>query len=81
MEASRNLQGKEFHGGAEYRLGLIELRGGGRYSRSMWTPSGGIGVNLLPGFGVDVAAFGTSTNIERHRKASLAVSLRFGRGE
>jgi hypothetical protein len=80
-EAGRNLQGKEFRGGAEYRLGVIELRGGGRYSRRIWNPSGGIGFNLLPGFGIDVAAFGTATNIERQRKASLAVSLRFGGGD
>jgi hypothetical protein len=78
MEASRTLQGKEFRGGGEYRLGFIELRGGGRYSRSIWNPAGGVGVNLLPGFGVDVAWFGTSTNIEDQRKASMAVSLRFG---
>ena len=63
-------------GGVEYRLGRVELRGGGRYTRDRWHPSGGAGFNLSPGWSVDVGAFGTSTNIERTRRLALAVSLR-----
>jgi hypothetical protein len=60
-------------------LNRIELRGGARYSRERWEPSGGIGFNLTSGFGIDVAAFGTSANAERERRLALAVSLRFMR--
>lgn len=78
-EYARGFQGNNVHGGIEYLLGGVELRGGGRYSRDRWHPSGGAGFNLTPGFGVDVAIFGTSTNIERRRNLALAVSLRFNR--
>jgi hypothetical protein len=75
-EFSHGLQGKNFHGGLEYRLNRVELRGGGRYSRNRWHPSGGVGFNLTPRFGIDVAAFGTSANIERRRDTAIAVSMR-----
>jgi hypothetical protein len=79
-EVGRGLQGNEFHGGAEYRLlGRLAFRGGARYSRRQWNPGGGIGFNLTSRFGVDVAAYGTSTNIEQVRKVALALSLRFDR--
>jgi len=78
-EMSRGLQGNEFHGGGEYRLGHLALRGGSRYSREQWNPVGGLGFNLTKNFGVDVAAFSTATNIERVRKVAMAVSLRFNR--
>ncbi len=79
-EVGRGLQGTEFHGGAEYRLlGRLAFRGGARYSRQQWNPGGGIGLNITKGFGVDVAAYGTSTNIEDLRKVALALSLRFDR--
>jgi len=79
-EAGRGLQGNEFHGGAEYRLrSRLAFRGGARYSRQQWNPGGGVGFNLTSGFGIDVAAYGTSTNIEEIRKVALALSLRFDR--
>jgi hypothetical protein len=79
-EIGRGLQGKEFHGGAEYRLlSRLAFRGGARYSRQQWNPAGGIGFNVTSRFGVDVAAYGTSTNIEQVRKVALALSLRFDR--
>jgi hypothetical protein len=79
-EVGRGLQGTEFHGGAEYRLlGRLAFRGGARYSRQQWNPGGGVGLNITKGFGVDVAAYGTSTNIEDLRKVALALSLRFDR--
>jgi hypothetical protein len=80
-EIGRGLQGNEFRGGAEYRLlaGHVAFRGGTRYSRQQWNPGGGIGFNITRSFGVDVAAYGTSTNIEELRKVALAMSLRFDR--
>jgi hypothetical protein len=60
-------------------FGPIELRGGRRYSREQWHPAGGIGFNLSEGFSIDVAAFTTSTNIEKQRNPALAASLRFNR--
>jgi hypothetical protein len=76
-EVGRGLQGNEFHGGAEYRLGRLAFRGGGRYSRQQWNPAGGLGFNLAKGFAIDAAAFGTSTNIQQVRKVAMALSLRF----
>jgi hypothetical protein len=76
-EYAHGFQGHNFRGGLEYRISKLELRGGARHSRDRWHPSGGIGFDLTPGFGVDVTAFGTSANIERRRDMALAVSLRF----
>jgi len=78
VEVSHGLQDWEFRGGAEYSLGPIDVRGGGRYVRDLFHPSGGIGLNLTRSFGIDAAVFTTATNIERARKASFAVSLRLG---
>ncbi len=75
-EFAHGYQGKNFHGGLEYRMGLVDLRGGGRYSRNRWHPSGGVGFNVTPRFGIDVAAFGTSANVEARRDVAIAVSLR-----
>ena len=76
-ELTRGFNGTNFRGGLEYRMGSFELRGGGRYSRNRWHPSAGAGFNLSPRFGIDVAAFGTSANIERRRDTAIAVSMRF----
>jgi len=76
-ELTHGFNGTNFRGGLEYRTGSFELRGGGRYSRNRWHPSGGVGFNLTPRFGIDVAAFGTSANIERRRDTAIAVSMRF----
>jgi len=76
LELAHGLQDYEFHGGAEYHLAMLDVRGGGRYSRDLFHPSAGIGLNLSERIGIDVAAFTTATNIERERKASFAVSLR-----
>jgi hypothetical protein len=78
-EVSRGFQGTSFHGGVEYRLGPIEFRGGGRYALERWHPSGGIGFNLGERFSIDLAGFGTTTNIEREMRPGFAVSLRFNR--
>ena len=76
-EFGRGFQGTSFHGGYEYRLTALELRGGALYTRNRWQPTGGIGLNLGPRVSLDLAMFGTSANIERTRRAALAVSLRF----
>ncbi len=75
-EYAHGFQDNNFHGGLEYRLARVELRGGGRFARDRWFASGGVGFDLSPGWSVDVAAFGTSTNIERKRHTAIAVSLR-----
>ena len=78
-EYAHGFQGHNFRGGFEYRLDRFELRGGARHSRDRWHPSMGAGIGLTPGFGIDVAAFGTSANVERRRDMALAISLRFNR--
>jgi len=71
------LDSTAFHGGAEYRFGLLEPRGGVYYSRGLWQPAVGLGLNLGK-FGIDGALYSSSANVERMRHPTLAVSLRFG---
>ena len=78
-EVSHGFQGAGFHGGIEYRLKYIEFRGGGRYGLNRWHPSGGLGFNLGEQFSVDIAAFGTTTNIERQLKPGIAISFRINK--
>ena len=78
-EMSHGFQKISFHGGIERRLGMLDIRGGGRYSLDRWSPTGGIGLNLGRRISLDVAAFGTSTNIERQMRPALALSLRLNR--
>ena len=75
-EYAHGFQGNSLRGGAEYRMGAIELRGGGLYSREMWHPTGGVGLNFAPRVGLDVALFSTAANAARERRAAVAVSLR-----
>lgn len=75
-EYAHGFQGNSVRGGAEYRAGAIEFRGGGVYSREKWNPTGGVGLNLAPKVGLDVAVFGTTANAARERHAAIAVSLR-----
>lgn len=75
-EYGHGFQGNSLRGGAEYRLGVIELRGGGVYSREMWHPTGGVGLNFAPRVGLDVALFSTAADVARERHAAIAVSLR-----
>jgi hypothetical protein len=76
-EYSRRFRGNNFQGGLEYLMGNVAVRGGGRYARDRWHPSAGVGMNLTDTFGIDVAVFSTSTNLERRRHAAIAISLRF----
>jgi hypothetical protein len=83
-EVGHGFGGASFHAGLERRFGRMELRGGGRYSFSMWNPTGGVGFDLSRRVSLDVAAYGTNANIERTRQTAIAVSIRFnhlnGRG-
>jgi hypothetical protein len=78
VQIGHGIQGGTFHGGVERVFDRIAVRGGGRYTLKKWNPTAGVGFNLTPRFGIDVAAFGTTANIERRRKLAIATSLRFG---
>jgi hypothetical protein len=75
-ELSHGLQGTIFNGGVEYRMKALALRGGGRHVRTDWHATGGVGLSMSPRVALDVAAYGTSANLERHEKLALAVSIR-----
>ena len=75
-EYAHGFQGNSVRGGAEYRAGVIEFRGGGVYSRELWNPTGGVGLNLSPKVGLDAAVFTTAANAARERRPAFAVSLR-----
>jgi hypothetical protein len=76
-EAGQGYGGASLHGGYEYRFDTLAVRGGGIYSREMWNPTAGVGINLGPKVAVDVAMYGNAANIERERHPAVAVSLRF----
>ncbi len=78
-EAANGFQGTRLHSGLEFRLGPVELRGGAGYSLDRWQPAGGIGLNMGQRFSIDVAAYGSTTNLERVMRPAIAVSLRFNR--
>ncbi len=78
-EVGRGFGGNSFHGGYEYRLGGVELRGGAIYTREMWNPAGGAGFNIGARSALDVAVYGNAANVERKRHPAIAVSLRFNR--
>ncbi len=75
-EAGKGYGGNSLHGGYEYRLGTIALRGGGMYTRKMWNPSAGVGLGMGARTALDVAVYGNAANIERKRHPAIAVSLR-----
>ncbi len=75
-EYGRGFQGNTFRAGVERMFSWVALRGGARYIRERWEPSGGFGIALTPRIGLDMAAFGTSANIERKRHLAIATSLR-----
>ena len=76
-EVAHGFEGTRFHSGLEFRLSKIEFRGGAAYGLERWHPAGGIGLNLGRRVSLDVAAFGTTTNIERQLRPAIAMSLRF----
>jgi hypothetical protein len=77
VEAGKGYGGNSFHGGYEYRLGSIALRGGGMYTRKLWNPSAGVGFGMGGRTALDVAVYGNAANVERKRRPAIAVSLRF----
>jgi hypothetical protein len=75
-EFANGFNGNSFRGGVEQSLGAIEARGGIMYSREKWNPTGGVGFDFSPRVSLDVAAFGTTANVERKRRLAIALSLR-----
>ncbi len=78
-QVSHGFQDTSFHAGAEYRLGILDFRGGVRYGLDRWHPTTGIGLNLGRRFSIDAAAFWNTTNIEREYRPVLALSLRLNK--
>ncbi len=78
-ELGTGLQGRSFGAGGEVRLGDIDLRAAAVYSRELWSPAGGIGVDLVGPLAVDLAVYANSANVARRRDPALAISLRFNR--
>jgi len=76
-EVGKGYSGKSIHGGYEYRFNALAVRGGGIYSRQMWNPTAGVGINMGQRVALDVAAYGNVVNVERKRHPAIAVSLRF----
>ena len=76
-EYSHGYQGHNFRSGLEYRLGKVELRGGGRINQGTVHPSFGAGFNITRNFGIDAAVFDTKTFLEEKPKLGLAISLRW----
>lgn len=75
-DIGKGLVGFDFNAGGEYKVGPLALRSGARYYRELWHPAAGLGFNITEKIGIDAAAFQTSTNIERNRRISFALSLR-----
>jgi len=61
----------------EQRFGRFQVRGGARYIKERWEPTGGAGFNFTNRFGIDCGLFSTSANLERRRHLAIAFSLRF----
>jgi hypothetical protein len=76
-EFGHGYNGTSFRAGYEQRFARYQLRGGARYVKERWEPTGGVGINFNQRFGVDVGLFGTSANLERQRHVGIAFSLRF----
>jgi hypothetical protein len=73
---AHGFQGNSFHVGAEQGLGFLDVRGGLIYTRDNWHPTGGVGLNFSERVGLDLALFGTSSNVQRERRWALAASIR-----
>jgi len=75
-QLARGVNGREYHFGGEYKLGPLDLRGGGRVVHQVFNPMGGAGLNFTKHFGVDAAVFSTISNAQQDRRASIAFSFR-----
>jgi hypothetical protein len=78
-EGGQGFGGGSFHGGLEQRFNRFALRGGARYTLKQWNPTGGIGFDFSRRVSLDVAAFGTSANIELKHQVALTASIRLNR--
>ncbi len=76
-EVGHGFNGTSVRLGYEQRLNRLQLRGGARYIKERWEPTGGAGFDFSDRFGIDVGLFSTSANLERQRHLAIAVSLRF----
>ena len=77
-EYGHGYNGTTFRGGYEYRLPAIQLRGGGRYVKERWEPTGGARSSPSPSTSASMSdCYSTSANLERQRHLGIAVSLRF----
>ena len=65
-EAGKGYGGNSFHAGYEYRFDSFAVRGGGMYSRKLWNPSAGVGLNMGRRMALDLAIYGNAANIERN---------------
>jgi hypothetical protein len=68
--------GSSFHGGGEYRMHAVAVRGGAMFSRQLWNPTAGIGLNITARTALDLAIYGNAANVEHQRRPAIAVSLR-----
>ena len=68
--------GSSLHGGGEYRLRAVAMRGGAMFTRQLWSPAAGLGLSLNPHTALDIAIYGNAANVERKRRPAIAVSLR-----
>lgn len=75
-EVGRGFQGTSFHGGGEFRVSSMALRGGAVSSRELWNPAGGVGIDMSRHVSLDVAVYGNAANVERKRRPAVAFSLR-----
>jgi hypothetical protein len=75
-EVGKGFGGRSFHGGYEYRFRTIEVRAGAMYTRQLWSPSAGIGLNMSAHTALDVGVYSNAANVERKRRPAIAVSLR-----
>ena len=78
-EYGHGFQGNTFRSGAEYRLVVVDMRVGTIYTRDQWQPTAGVGLNIVPKVGIDLAVYGTSANAEKARKMAIAASVRISR--
>ena len=76
-EVGHGFNGTSVRLGYEQRFNRFQLRGGARYIKERWEPTGGAGFDFSDRFGIDVGLFSTSANLERQRHLAIAVSLRF----
>jgi hypothetical protein len=77
MGIGHGFAGAVAHAGAERRFGQVAMRGGANYRFNAWNPTAGVGIDIGSHVTFDLAAFGTTANIERTRQLGIAVSLRF----